>query len=286
MNQGVIGGIVGVVVVFAVVMAVGCKDQPAPPRTPAAASKLRPNGLTFTYTKKRLEEIGFGAAAINSFNPDGLDVKVASEPYQGHVNFRPIKFDSVACEAELKTLSFLPMNMVINIDMDGFDPKDKIVFRVLVGPVGEGAGMMVPADAKCPNLQVNEPVYSALNGWTILGGYMPAARGRRSRAGAPGTQFAIESVGVKEDQTDVDRYYLLSQPYSQDPPPPQQQPSVAVIGDNDSSVYSLKDRDYYIEVDSTGKISKPIKIIVNDPRWVFRENAVKVASCTKLPGKH
>lgn len=155
------------------------------------------------------------------------------------------------------------------------DGGDWCVYEIFTGPKGNHTGDWTIAK-DIPELRDNEMVYQIEKGYGLFGGNWPVARGRRSRAGAPGTQFALE---VSPDQNGSDFYYLLSS------------------GENDAvricsgasgwNCDTLKDKNKYIEVTSDGTIlpAKDIPPDLADPRRKFYENAKAIALRGELMGE-
>ncbi len=279
MNRGANGRVLCGVLAIALTTVLGC--EPPPPLPSHMEAKSPVGGLRVTYTAQRLRDIGFSAKLVEDLGKARVGADTLTGAYTALVNLWPLPTMTSACEADLKAANFMPMNMKVGFEIEGLKPGDSLVFQVLVGPVGSGFGKLVPSDGTGPtNVKESEPMYNAMNGWAILGGKMPAARGRRSRAGAPGTQFAIELEGTPGGPDEIERYYLLNLADTAKPP------QVDVIGDHDAAVVSLVDRDRYIEVGLDGIAKLMPAMGTSGPRYTFRENAVHAADCTGLPGKH
>src|SRR5262249_14107260 len=128
------------------------------------------------------------------------------------------------------------------------DETDPAIFEAVVGAVvGQdklGRGEMVTAEKDDDPIQIGDPIYRASSGHVLMGGRMPVVRGKRSRAAAPGTQFALELDPVKK----VDRYYMLSKELGD---------KVKVFSEFDHSrwkmlEYAPQHPDVYLEVDEQG----------------------------------
>lgn len=155
------------------------------------------------------------------------------------------------------------------------DGGDWCVYEIITGPKGNHTGNWTTAK-DIPELLDNEQVYQVEKGYGLFGGNWPSARGRRSRAGAPGTQFALE---VAPGENGSDFYYLLSSGADD---------AVRICsGASGWTCDTLKDRNKYIEVKSDGTIvpAKDIPTDSADPRRKFYENAKAIALRGELKGE-
>ncbi|MCC6322632.1 MAG: hypothetical protein IT438_14480 [Phycisphaerales bacterium] len=120
--------------------------------------------------------------------------KTGGTPFEGALKLRPTVCDPTNGEVADTALDF---NLTVPIG-------EMCVFQALMTKGSEGN--IVPADG-IPYCTDNEPVFELTKGAVVVSGTRPVAKGRRGRAGAPGTWWAIEI----DPSTQVEYFYLLSQ---------------------------------------------------------------------------
>ncbi len=145
------------------------------------------------------------------------------------------------------------------------------VFSVIVGEAGVASGAIVPAK-DVPEVEEKEPMYEVQVGYALVGGTWPAAKARRSRAGAPGTQFALEL-----DTDGTERYYLLNA---------QPGHKVRIHADGATEVVLFSNSDY-IEMlpGDTQPVLRALASDLTGKRKAFHDLAVAAAARCGLPGR-
>jgi hypothetical protein len=275
---------------LAIIALLGCENKPQPPSpapaptkpapstpaperpAPGKAAPVKAGTITVKYTAKRISEI----TKIPQSQIELLWHAEKSEAYEGHADDEAVKFTD-DCKAAVLNGPISPKEIGKSFRVPTRqDGADWCVFFAILGTQSTADGEVIYADAddmRVSIIQKGEPVYAVRKGYAIMGGYLPVARGRRSRGGASGTWFVVETTD------DVDRYYLLNDKGSHEV-------SVLGIGEDGSKQMSdkpLTSRDKYIEV---GKDGKPVEYDINkDPgRVAFRDAAYAAAKCANLDG--
>jgi len=151
------------------------------------------------------------------------------------------------------------------------EPAEFCVFSVLVGDASVSKGAIVPAKG-VPEVEDKEPVYEVRTGYALTGGTWPAAKGKRSRGGAPGTQFALEI-----DAQGNERYYLLNTAGGH---------KVRIQADSATEVELVSDTDYVeLLYNETQPVRKELLLDTTGERMAFHKKAVAAAARCGLPGR-
>ncbi|MFN7021478.1 MAG: hypothetical protein ACK4WH_09145 [Phycisphaerales bacterium] len=160
------------------------------PVASAAGTELAKEKVIKPETPARLEVTGDFAKAI----VEARGIRLLGEPkFVGHIELRP-----KTCDPEAPDVS----ETVVAFDLSAATEDGAMcVFQVLLTKGSKGR---IVASKDVPHCPAGEPVFELTEGSAVLAGTRPVGKGRRSRAGAPGTWFAIEIVGDKE------YHYLLS----------------------------------------------------------------------------
>lgn len=194
--------------------------------------------------------------------------------WDGHMFYRA--YDVTACKDSASGVDSTRYPSNVAFDFRAPPPpiyqgRDWCVFTAVVGAETLAKGEMVPA-LDVPHQADNSPVLQIGSGYAVLGGNYPTAKGRRGRAGAPGTQFAVE---LTDDPDGPEFYYLLNQFGHK---------LEVYVGEGTSKLTAeLVDDQHYIKVSSDGGIS--VNAIAGDlDREKFLAHAKAIADCAKLEG--
>ncbi|MFN7021479.1 MAG: hypothetical protein ACK4WH_09150 [Phycisphaerales bacterium] len=161
-------------------------------------------------------------------------------------------------------------------------------FRVIMGPnlprdgMPAGEGETVAAKG-VPHVDPGEPIYQVNAGYIVVGGRIPAARGRRSRAGAPGSIMAVWVTPGAGKVGGTERYFLLDWKGKHRldvAPDVAGAPTLSISLKADDPSASVS----YIEVSlSSGAATvKPMPADLTDPVWEFYRNAQNIARRAEL----
>jgi hypothetical protein len=198
-----------------------------------------------------------------------LHVAIPAGGFPGEVTLRPS-----GCTDPEPGKSLHPSNVALDFKIKHPTPatagQEFCVFSILTGEAGAGTGAVVPAK-DVPQVEDTEPVYEVQVGYALVGGTWPAAKGRRSRGGASGTQFVLEI-----DAQGNERYYLLNTQGSH---------KVFIHADGATEVV-LDNHNNYIELLS-GETQPQSRTIASDTtgqRGEFWTMAAAAAKRCNLPG--
>lgn len=207
-----------------------CADDPTGEQSAPADKAKVAAAMKQPVGSVRLQVSGLLAQAIARARMVVLD---SAPVFSGTLELRP-----KACEPDN------PGVADVALDFNLTDPAGTTcVFQVLMTKGSKG--QIVPA-VDVPYCPDGEPVFELKEGSAVFTGTRPVGKGKRSRAGAPGTWFAIEIEGDKE------YHYLLSDDAADE----YVVSTTKNDGSSDWKMLTHASRAQYIMVDSAGNIDQ------------------------------
>lgn len=288
---------------LAMIGLVGCSEEPesgdpnapAVPAKTASAPPAAADAFTIVYTRERLERLGMLKRGLSEREYQAL-WSAPPEVGRARLEIGPLEFQSGCLPATIPR-DAMPVMCKVGFNLASRPQiPDPCVFNVMMGPAGKAHGTFMVSETSIDEIvEAGEPVYAVMSGYVITGGKNPVVRGRRSRAGAPGTWMALKLEGEDPNQESYrEVYFLLNtvdvpkrkvRVYLGVPKLPHEGDQGNTCPPKNNETLEITDRDKAILV----KGSCVFEVIdLNQPEHaalkLFRDHAAEMARCADLPG--
>lgn len=187
----------------------GRPGAPAVPGKTASAPPAAAEPFTIVYTAERLKQLG----VVRRSEGDREFISLRGAPPEARTarfEIRPLVLKNDCLPATYPGSS-LPPKLRMGFNLASRDEiEDPCVFDLLMGPEEACKGTFAASEKDIDIIvKAGEPMYAAKTGYAILGGKNPVVRGRRSRAGAPGTWMALKIEGDDPKMEGYREVYFL-----------------------------------------------------------------------------